>query len=315
MPSEHKTKQESEPASQPDAVRERFIVLFLDDINAKDGQHANDLKQTLDAAERFVKEALQPGVRVGVFTASGEQTLDFTSDVGKLLETIRSVRPHVRLSESGCPTPYLAYSIVIRHDTEALGELKNVRNLDAKPFDAQCRLTTVTQAEETWRRARELSMETLESIGHVADHLGTMPGTRVLLVASSGFLTATLEQRREQIVGQALHAGIVINAPDSKGLHEWLDPRTKDVSPTAMGSQSTVVAGLAHNRFETVEMGLRVGAMNEPLAALAEGPGGIFFHDDNDLHAGFQELAAPPNVTYRLSCRLHMSSRMGATTS
>lgn len=125
------------------------------------------------------------------------------------------------------------------------------------------------------------------------------------MLASSGFLTATLEQRRDEIIDRALHAAVVINALDSKGLFESLDPRTKDVSLAAMGSQSAVIAGLAHNRFENMEMGLGVEAMNEPLAALAEGTGGTFFHENNNLLAGFHELAAPPTVTYSLGVRLH----------
>jgi hypothetical protein len=52
-------------------------------------------------------------------------------------------------------------------------------------------------------------------------------------------------------------------------------------------------------------LGLRAETMNEPLAAIAEGTGGIFFHNNNDLYAGFLELAAPPQVAYRLSFRLH----------
>jgi hypothetical protein len=155
------------------------------------------------------------------------------------------------------------------------------------------------QAEETWRREKELATETLESIGRVADHLATMPGTRVLLLASSGFLTGTLEQQRDEIVSRALHADVVINALDSKGLDGW-----RPVEPSVPLTGTRVPAGLAHQKFEVDQVGLRVEAMNEPLAALAEGTGGIFFHNNNDLDTGFRELAVPPEITYRLSFRL-----------
>lgn len=302
-PSSPETAGKSDPAAKPVPTREQFIALYIDDVNAKDGQHLNDLKQTLEAAQKFVKEALKPGVQMGVFTTSGTPTLDFTADVAKLIETIASVRAHVRLSETSCPTPYLSYLIAVRHDTQALNELMAPRDLDSKAQAVQCRISGVQQAEETWRLARQISADTLASIGHVADRLGTMPGTRVLLLASSGFFTATLEQQRDQIISHALQAGVVINALDSKGIYEWLEAHTKDVALTQMFGISTVKAGVEHNNFETTQMGLRLEVMNEPLAALTEGTGGNFFHNSNDLTAGFLELGAPPEVVYRLSLR------------
>jgi VWFA-related protein len=286
----------SAAAIKSEPVRPRFIALYFDDVNSKDAQHANDLKQTLEAAGKLVKDALKPGVKVGVFTVSGTPNLDFTGDLAKLNEAIGSVRAHGRLPESGASvcaavTPYLAYLIEVRRDIEALNEVAYQCKGSQEVIKAQ--------AAETWRRARELSKETLESIGHVADRLAAMPGARVLVLASSGFLTTTLERERDGIVNHALHAGVVINGLDSKGLDGW-----RPIEQTVPLTGSRVAAGLAHQRFAEAEVGLRVMAMNEPLAALAEGTGGIFFHDRNDLDTGFQELTAPPEITYRLSFRL-----------
>src|ERR1700722_15747262 len=295
MPSTLKDgKSGAEPKSDP--VRPRFIALYFDDVNSKDEQHANDLKLTREAAGKFVKVALQSGAKIGVFTASGSPVLDFTGDLTKLIESIGSVRGHVRVSESGASvctavTPYVAYLIAVRHDTEARNEVAYQCKGSGEVIKAQ--------AEETWRREKELSAQTLESIGRVADRLAMMPGTRVLLLASSGFLTATLEQQRDEIVSRALHADVVINALDSKGLDGW-----RPVEPSVPLTGTRVAAGLAHQRFEVVQVGLQVEAMNEPLAALAEGTGGIYFHNNNDLEAGYQELATPPEITYRLSFRL-----------
>jgi hypothetical protein len=41
--------------------------------------------------------------------------------------------------------------------------------------------------------------------------------------------------------------------------------------------------------------------VNSGMADLAQGTGGIFFHDNNDLNAGFHKLGLPPEVTYRMS--------------
>ena len=39
------------------------------------------------------------------------------------------------------------------------------------------------------------------------------------------------------------------------------------------------------------------------MADFAEATGGIFYHNNNDLIAGFRELGTPPEVTYRISFR------------
>ena len=41
--------------------------------------------------------------------------------------------------------------------------------------------------------------------------------------------------------------------------------------------------------------------VNTAMADLAQGTGGVFFHNNNDLNAGFHQLGLPPEVTYRMS--------------
>jgi hypothetical protein len=51
-----------------------------------------DIARTREATERHLANALQPGDRVGIFTSSGQHTLDFTDDRETLGEIIRSFR-------------------------------------------------------------------------------------------------------------------------------------------------------------------------------------------------------------------------------
>ena len=48
--------------------------------------------------------------------------------------------------------------------------------------------------------------------------LAREPGTRVLLMVSTGFLSGMLDAERDAAIDHAIHAGIVINALDAKGL-------------------------------------------------------------------------------------------------
>jgi VWFA-related protein len=279
----------------------RFLALLFDDVNAKDGLAAGDLGRAQAAAKRFVKDALQPGVRIGIFTVSGAGTLDFTADASKITQAIDDLKPHIRISGNGitaCPriTPYRAFKIAEFHDRETL------RIVMAEAAMANCGYGATRQyfedmATETWRRVREISQDTLTSIDRVVEHLGKMPGSRVLLLASSGFFGETLEPQQNAIIDRAVHAGVVINALDAKGLYAEPPPGARPDDPRAFrggGSTATLVG-------ETMNQTDRIVVVNTGMADLAQGTGGVFFHDNNDLNAGFHKLGLPPQVTYRMS--------------
>jgi VWFA-related protein len=277
----------------------RFLALLFDDVNAKDGPAAGDLGRTQAAAWRFMKDALQPGVRIGIFTVSGKQTLDFTADAAKLNETIGALSPHQRISEKGlevCPkiTPFRAYKIAQFRDAETISLVMIEAAMGSCPVT---RSYVEDQAVETWRRAREISLDTLASISRVVEYLGKQPGTRVLLLASSGFFGETLEPQQDTIINQAVHAGVIVNALDAKGLYAEGMPGTRPGDPQAYkGGGSTYY--LMH---ETMQLGERLMVVNSAMADLAQGTGGVLFHNNNDLNAGFHQLGLPPEVTYRMS--------------
>ena len=84
------------------------------------------------------------------------------------------------------------------------------------------------QAEQTWDQAKTISQGTLDTIGDVVDELAKMPGGRVMLLASSGFLAETLEYDQSRIIDKALAANVVINALDAKGLFSETSVRTPE---------------------------------------------------------------------------------------
>jgi VWFA-related protein len=284
----------------------RFLALFIDDVNSTDESLAGGLKQTQTAAKKFVKDALKADVRIGVFTASGAQTQEFTRDEGKLIEAISALKAHVRMREQGltpCPriTPYLAYRIASEHDS---GSIQSVMFDDGQKGCPTPRAVIVSQAEETWRQVQELSIDTLNSIGRVVVRLGAMPGRRELLLASSGFLASKQDELKDKIIDRAIQAGVVINAMDSKGIFGEAPPGMR---PEDAGFTQTVSgkAPLDNEwaKYQTIETPLRIQVLNEPMGTLAEGTGGIFYHNNNDLNAGFRKLGGEPGVTYRFSFR------------
>ena len=290
-------------------TKRRFIALFFDDIHGNSG----DLGHARNAARRFVKEALGPADRVGVFTSSTDQVLDFTDDIPKILGAIERLNAHPRVSESGialCPriTPFQAYQITAgdyaafkaaydeysKCNSNDLGgnDLASGETVRVDPRDPATNLIH-EQAEQTWQQAKIVSQASLSAIRSAVDRLGQMEGDRMLLLASAGFLSAELEREQDQIIVSALHAQVVINALDAKGLFADAPGRPLDEMQYGLLPVSTIV-------FESSTLGARLQSGSAAMANFAASTGGVFFHDNNDLDFGFYRLGVVPEVQYQL---------------
>jgi VWFA-related protein len=294
----------AQPATEP-----RNVALLFDDVDTRQG----DLMHARVAAERFVREALRPGDRVAICTTSGTRVLGFTADTAKLIDAIEKLSAHPRMEDGGvapCPriTPYQAYLIVSLDQPALAAALDEAHKCSGSPTsggrvdvmnplnDPSVREVRI-QAEQTWDQAKVVSQGTLDAIRGVVDDLAKMPGGRVLVLASSGFRAETLEYDQSRIIDRALAANVVINALDAKGLFSDTPVRTPDQLEylTEMPLLTTIFE--ARTQLSALE------TANTPLVNLAQSTGGLFFHNSNDLTLGFRELAAVPEVTYRLGFR------------
>jgi len=298
----------------------RSTLLFFDDLHAGSGE----LQRTQAAAKRFVKDGLGPGARAAVYAASAGLALDFTSDADELTAAIDKLRTHQRMSENGlqsCPriTPYQAYLIVNNLDNTALnaalaeanqcsnatvgapvaspipkGPSKGGGMIPASPKAIMVR----AQAEATWNQAREISIAAFDAINDAMALLAKAPGSRVLLMVSTGFLSGMLDAQRDAAIDRAIHAGIVINALDAKGV--WSEGAGRQFGQDAQTYKGFPIQTFI---FEATSVGSRNDAMNEVMAEFAAGTGGLLFHNSNDLAGGFAQLAAVPETTYLLAFR------------
>jgi len=152
----------------------------------------------------------------------------------------------------------------------------------------------LAQAEQTWDQARVASQVTFDAIESSLDQLARMPGKRMLLLASSGFLANTLDQEQDSIINEALRAGVVINSLDAKGTYaEAPGTPINETSDSGQLPVSTMV-------FEMRTLGDRLEELDSPLARLAESTGGLLFRNNNDLDLGFHQLGLLPAYTYLL---------------
>jgi VWFA-related protein len=277
-------------SGKPSAGTEHDVALVFDDVHATFG----DLAASRDAASRHLAKLL-PGDRVALFTTSGRVTLDFTQDRAKLQEALSALRPHPVISIAGCPrvSPYMADLIVNQSDLEALDIV--AQDALACTYGGMATKTDLPRAEQIARMAaREVlnasSMEAQGTLGILRDAIrktAAQSGNRSIVLVSPGFLALAPEVRQAvmELTDRAVRSGIVINTLDMRGLY----------TPDQAADQNHP------DQRERVQMGgTEASAQSEVMAQIADGTGGTYFHNSNDLDEGFRRTAAAPEFIYLL---------------
>ncbi|HZS71589.1 MAG TPA: VWA domain-containing protein, partial [Candidatus Acidoferrum sp.] len=124
----------------------------------------------------------------------------------------------------------------------------------------------------------------------VIRRLAAMPGQRVLVLISPGFIPTTLWIEVSDLIDRAMRAGVVINTIDARGLYT---PDMGDLSNPRVNSQRTI-------GYKASYRVAAQSAQEEVLAAFADGTGGTFFHNRNDIDEGMRQAGASPEISYVL---------------
>jgi VWFA-related protein len=311
-PADTKTEAGPTPSTK---LTQRYVALLFDDTSMGPGE----LFQVQSAARRFVTDGFKQGDHLALFTTSGTQNLPFTTDTAKLLGAIDNFHVISRMPGSGgCPamTAYEAYVIANRIDIGVFnnklreaakcaglpppGDVDNFEGRSSVSSGRVMRLSAPAppkqivdgvkaQANSIWAQVRQTAGNTMGAIADVVDYMAQMPEQRIILLASSGFLSGTLEQEFDEITRHAIHAGVVVNALDAKGLY------TDEPLPRNMGTDPRSLTRM--QAMGTISN----DAANDAAASLAYNTGGLFFHNNNDLDLGFRELGVRPEVRYLLA--------------
>ena len=188
--------------------------------------------------------------------------------------------------------PYQAYNIQHMFNehseemTQAINEALGCRACDPKDIPGCVRLVqnkaaTVVSLEENF------SEDSLGVLGDVIRYMEKMPGRRTMIMASAGFfsITNSVQHAQDKMIDGAIHAGIIINTLDAKGL--W--------APGDMSQGEDMMAHM-NGMLGTLEN----DTSDDPLASIAYGTGGKFFHNSNDLDGGLRDIAALPEASYVL---------------
>jgi VWFA-related protein len=265
---------------------QRFIALYFDDLHLS----TQDAMVSRQAATKLFA-TMAAGDRIAIFSTSGQVEQDFTADRGRLEEELKQILRHSLSMDSPMDCPpmsyYEAYSIVYGKDPGALQTaIEDILNCMG-PLDQNA----ATHMAEGMAQ-RELNIEeaqlqrTYQNLEALIRRISVLPGRRVIVLMSPGFFVTPGMQWTGEVIDRATKANVVIDTIDARGL--WVESTYDASNP---GTSSPI-----KQQFERTEQLLK----GDVLGELADGTGGSFFHNRNDIDQGLLQAAAEPEVSYVL---------------
>ena len=283
--------------SQPAGLPQRFVAMVFDDTSMR----MEDATAVRDAASRLFG-SLAPYDRVALYSTSGQVNREFTADREALQQTLLGVIPRPVAGPFGgvhpCPDVnyYQADQIVNFRDQQALAVATEDAVQCAFNGDERQRPAAQNLAETTAIGVASQGDQQTEYIyrhmEQVIRRLSGMPGQRIMVFVSPGFMLTTQTREGGDLIDRANRANIVINSIDARGLY----------TPDVLGD----IADPQRDTFRTAgfKASYRVSsqfAQSEILAQLAEGTGGTNFRNRNDLDQGMRQAVAAPAISYLLA--------------
>lgn len=126
--------------------------------------------------------------------------------------------------------------------------------------------------------------------------MASLPGQHVIILVSSGFFARDSEAMtiQSEILDIAARTNTVINALDARGLYttnQGAEAAVRIDQNTEQDTQRLV------DRYRRESMAANADVMGE----LADGTGGTFYHNSNDLETGLRTLISGADYTYLLA--------------
>jgi VWFA-related protein len=295
----------TEPAERDRSTPERFVAYVFDDLRI-----GADTFMRLREAARQHMAALRPGDHAAIFTTSNTVLRNFTTSTNELQQTLLKLSPG-RMEGGHCPdlSFYEADLILNKKDTDAtMAALYEAQSCSGQvasfsvnsvpdiasssdPLSASIAgaARSILAAGNSW------STNSLEMLASVVGLLSDAPGQRILVLASPGFLTPQANLQKDALMDRALRNQVVISSLDARGLYAD--------SGLAITKHNAYVRGgpLVNFPYAKVKGDLAsqaARAETNVLAELADGTGGTLFENNNDLAAGFRQVAGAPEYLY-----------------
>jgi VWFA-related protein len=277
------------------ALPQRFVALVFDDTDMLMQDAVN-----VRAASARLFDSLAPSDRVGMYTTSGQLTQEFTSDHAKLKESLLGIVPRPLATIQGlhdCPdiSYYEADQIVNYHNSQALSVATQDTIQCAFNGDNTQQAAAQSMAQSQADRVASMGDQQTDYVyRHLEDEmrrLAAMPGQRVMVLVSPGFIVTTNTREGRDLIDRANRSNIVINTIDARGL--YAPDLLGDISDPAVDTGSTV----GYKSSYRIQAQF---AQSDILGQLADGTGGTFFQNRNDIDQGLRRAVAAPPLSYLL---------------
>jgi len=289
------------PSAPPPAT---FLVYFFDDL------HLND-EELIRARNAVLQQlaTIRPSYHVAILSTSGLVQQTFTPDQQKLRQALAKLhaQPLGDPARGRCPD-FGAYTAQTLEDQGSLdghgpsagplnaliAETMACKGISPQTAGAEliAKQTLVQTARDLLRQSGQQSRQALLQLRDVIHWIAPAPGRKVVVLISRGFLlNDTSRFDISDLLDDAVRHEVIISSLNARGVYAQ-DPSGNIEQPGYDPEMTAITHSLDAQE---------VVAQDGTLGTIAYGTGGLFFHNNNDLFAGLQRLAAPPACTYLLA--------------
>ncbi|HEX4032486.1 MAG TPA: VWA domain-containing protein [Terracidiphilus sp.] len=302
-------------AAQPQVTPERTLVFLFDDRHLSVG----DLALVKKAAVALLDQPLPDGTRGVVLSFLGVNS-GVTHNRAALQAAVEKIKFHqaFQKSPSACPDIdyYQADQILNKHNSQAYGVALDktancmhlpepasaagnigVDTVGASPAETLAETLTKSAAMAALQEGDQDAVESINFVRDVVHTISGLPGQRTLILVSPGFLSLSPESMaaESQLLNLAAASAVTISTLDARGLYSAMIPASESGDQSL---QSLVTGQNLRDRGDAMRQNEQV------MAAFADGTGGTFFRNNNDLQGGLASLAAGPEYKYLLELSL-----------
>jgi VWFA-related protein len=297
-------KAEAQPAVVKTTVMpKRFVALVFDDLHLKVAD-----AMAVHAATEKLFASLTPTDRVAIYSTEGAVQQDFTDDPATLRKTLAAMVPHSSIKElhHECPdiSYYQADLIENKRDEEAIAVANAEAIIRQCPFNMEATVRRILQEGDLQ------TDKTYQSLSDIVGKLTSMPGQRVLVYVSPGFLVGQAAFANSwEWIEKAVRTGVVVNTIDARGLYTPQGLPEIDAPPVEAPfkhREGNRLVDDPHIDYQGIEGQYRMQTQfdsGQVLASMASNTGGTYFHNRNDLDTALGQALSAPKVSYILGFR------------
>jgi VWFA-related protein len=269
------------------APPQRFIVLLFDDLHMSFA----DLEYAKKAGEKALDGLLEGSNQVAVLSLSGKVASGRTRDRAKLQEAILSLKSqgdYLHINEGCLKIGYIqAWLLEFPQEAGAFRDAaRQVMACDASSDPQYAERTARLTAQRIVQVMGRDYVNSFSAIDEIVRRMAALPGQHTLILISPGFeiRDPLVSTRESQMINLAAQSNVTISTLSARGLY--------------------TTSQTAGNDFSSKYAIQDIGIAESSLSDLADGTGGIFIHNSNDLEAGFKSLAETPETVYLLELSL-----------